>query len=97
MQFCWPHFLKIGITLTCFKISGKVPYEEDELIRLDIGLEKHFLKSLRILVGTLPGPAILFVFSVLKMSSTPSFVVVYKKKEFLFECFTYEWKGLGVL
>ena len=55
-------FLKIEITLVCFKISGKVP--EDKLIRSDIGLDKYFLKSLRILSGTLPGPAVLYVFNV---------------------------------
>ena len=83
--------------MTCFKISGKVPDEKDKLIRSDIGLDKHFLKSLRILVGTLPGPAVLFVFSVLRMSSTSSFVVDDKEKEFSFEFFKYEWKDLGVL
>ena len=83
--------------MACFKISGKVPDEKDKLIRSDIGLDKHFLKSLRILVGTLPGPAVLFVFSVLRMSSTSSFVVDDKEKEFSFEFFKYEWKDLGVL
>ena len=71
--------------MVCFKISLKVPNEKDKLIRSDIGLDKHFLKSLRILVGTLPGPAVLYVFSVLKMSSMPSFVIGDKKKEFSFE------------
>ena len=80
-----------------FKISGKVPDEKDKLIRSDIGLDKHFLKSLRILVGTLPGPAVLFVFSVLRMSSTSYFGVGDKKKEFSFEIFKYELKDLGVL
>ena len=97
LQFCWSPFLKIGITLACFKISGKVSDEKDKLLRSDIGLDKHFLKSLRILVGTLPGPAVLFVFSVLRMSSTSSFVVGDKKKEFLLEFFKYEWKNLGIL
>ena len=55
--------------MACFKISGKVPDEKDKLIRLDIGLDKHFLKPLRMLEGTLPGLAVLFVFSVLRMSS----------------------------
>ena len=97
MQFCWsPPFLKIGITLACFKISGKVPDEKDKLIRSDIGLDKHFLKSLRILVGTLPGPAVFYVFSVYRISSTFSFVVGDKKKEFTFEFFNYESKNLGV-
>ena len=70
------------------------------MIRSDIGLDKHFLKSLRILVGTLPGPAVLFVFSVHRMCSTSSFVVGDKKKEFSFKFFNYEWKdfgGLGIL
>ena len=84
LQFCWSPFLKIGITFACFKVSEKVPDEKDKLIRSDIGLDKHFLKSLRILVGTLPGPAVLYVFSVLKMSSASSFVVGDKKKEFSF-------------
>ena len=53
------------------------------LIRLDVGLDKHFLKSLRILVGILPGPAVLFGFSVLSMSSMSSFVVGDKKKVFV--------------
>ena len=44
-----------------FKVSGKVPDEKDELIRWDIGFDKHFLKYLRILVGTLPGTAVLYV------------------------------------
>ena len=83
--------------MACFKISEKVPDEKDKLIRSDIGLDKHFLKSLRILVGTLPGPAILFVFSVLRMSSMSSFVVGDKKKEFLFEFVKYDWEDLGVL
>ena len=56
-----------------------------------------FLKSLRILVGTLPGPAVLYVFSVLRMSSTSSFLVGDKKKEFSFEIFKYESKDLCVL
>ena len=43
-----------------FKISGKVPDEKDKMIRSDIGLDKHFLKFLTILVGTLPGPAVCF-------------------------------------
>ena len=55
------------------------------------------MKSLRILVGTLNGPAFLFLFSVLRTSSTSSFVVGDKKKEFLLEFFKYEWKDLGVL
>ena len=67
------------------------------MIRLDIGLDKHFLKFLRILVGTVPEPAVLFVFSVLRMSSMSSFVVSVKKKEFSFELFKYEWKDLGIL
>ena len=71
--------------------------EKNILIRLDIVLDKHFLKSLKILVGTLPGSAALFVFSVLRMSSKSSFVVGDKKKEFSFEYFKYEWKDLGVL
>ena len=75
-------FLKIGITSACFKISGKVPDEKDKVVRSDIGLDKLFLKSLRILVGTLPGPAVLFVFSVLRLSSTSSFAVGDKKKSF---------------
>ena len=83
--------------MACFIISGKVPNEKDKLIRLGIGLDKHFLKSLRILVGTLPRPVVLVVFSVLRMSSTPSFVVGDKKKEFLFEFLNYEWKDWGVL
>ena len=53
------------------------------LIRLDVGLDKHFLKSLRILVGILPGSAVLFGFSVLSMSSMSSFVVGDKKKVFV--------------
>ena len=56
-----------------------------------------FLKSLTILVGTLPGPAVLYVFSVLRMSSTSFFLVGDKKKEFSFEIFKYESKGLCVL
>ena len=55
------------------------------------------MKSLRILVGTLPGPAVFFVFSVLRMSSASSFVMADKIKEFLFEFFKDEWKDLGVL
>ena len=47
--------LKIGLILACFKISGKVPEDKDKFIRLDIGLDKHFLKSSRILVGALSG------------------------------------------
>ena len=90
-------FLEVGITLACFKISWKVRDEKNKLISSDIGLDKRFLKSLRILVGTLPEPAILFVFSVLSMSSTSFFVEVDKKKEFSFEFFKYEWKDLGVL
>ena len=54
------------------------------------------MKSLKILVGTLPGPAVLFVFSLLRMSPTSSFIVGDKKKEFSFEFFKYEWKDLGV-
>ena len=53
--------VKTRITLTCFKVFGKVPNEKDKLIRSDVGLDEHFLKSLRILVGTLPGPAVLYV------------------------------------
>ena len=96
LQFCWSLFLKIGITLACFGISGKVPNEKDKFISSDIGLNKHFLKSLRILVGTLPGPAVLYVFSVRRMSSTSSFVMGDKKKEFSFGFFKYELKDLGV-
>ena len=47
LQLFWSPFLKIGITLACFKISGKVPDEEDKLIRLDIGLDKHFFEIFR--------------------------------------------------
>ena len=96
MQFCCSPFLKIGITLACFKFSGKVPNEKDKLIRSDIGLDKHFLKSLRILVGALPVPAVLYVFSVLRMSSMPSFVVGDKNEEFSFEFYKYDLKDLGV-
>ena len=97
LQFCWSPFLKRGVTLTCFKISGKVPDEKVKLIRSDIGLDKHISKSLRILVGALPGLAVLYVFSVRKMSSTSYFIVSDKKKEFSFEFFKYESKDLGVL
>ena len=83
--------------MDCFKISGEVLDEKDKLIRSDIALDKHFLKSSRILVGTLHGTAVLFVFSVLRMSSTSAFVVGDKKKEFWFEFFKYEWKDLDVL
>ena len=38
--------------MVCFKISGKVLHEKGKLIRSDIDLDNHFLKSLRILVGT---------------------------------------------
>ena len=37
-EFFWSPFLKIGITLTCFKISGKISDEKDKLIRSAIGL-----------------------------------------------------------
>ena len=37
--------VKTRITLTCFKVFGKVPNEKDKLIRSDIGLDEHFLKS----------------------------------------------------
>ena len=63
------------------------------MIRSNIGLDKHFLKSLRILLGTLPGPVALFVFSVLRMSSSSSFVV----GKFSFEFFKCQWKDLGIL
>ena len=75
-------YIKDSYYLACFKISGKVSDEEDKLIRSDIGLDKHFLKSLRILVETLPGSAVLYVFSVLRISSKSSFVVGDKKKSF---------------
>lgn len=39
----------------------------------------------------------MFIFSVLRMSSTSSFIVGDKKKEFSFELFKYESKDLGVL
>ena len=78
--------------MVCFKISGKVPDEKDKLIRSDIGLDKHFLESLRLLVGTLPGST----FSVLRISSTSLFVVGDKKKEFSFEFFKYNLNDLGV-
>ena len=94
MQFFWSPFLKIGITFSCFKISEKTTDEKDKLIRPDIGLEEHILISLRIVV--VPGLTVLYVFSVLRMSSTSSSVVGDKKKEFLFEFFKYDWKDLGV-
>ena len=94
MQFFWSPFLKIGITFSCFKISEKATDEKDKLIRPDIGLEEHILISLRIVV--VPGLTVLYVFSVLRMSSTSSSVVGDKKKEFLFEFFKYDWKDLGV-
>ena len=37
-EFFWSPFLKIGITLTRFKIYGKISGEKDKLIRSDIGL-----------------------------------------------------------
>ena len=55
-------------------------------IRSDVGLDKHFLKSLRILVGILPGPAVLFVFSVLRsLQHLPLLWVI--RKKFLFGFF----------
>ena len=82
--------------MASFNISGKVTYEKDKLIRSDIGLDKHLLKYLRILVAALPGPATLYVFSVLTMSLTSSFVTGDKKKQFSFEFFKYESTDLGV-
>ena len=35
-NFCWSPFLKKGITLTCFKISVKVPGEKDKLISVTV-------------------------------------------------------------
>ena len=65
------------------------------MINSDAGLDKHFLNSLRILVGTVLIPAVLYVFSIFRTSSTPSFVVGDKKKEFLFEFFNCELKDFG--
>ena len=81
LQFHWPTFLKIGITLACFIVSGKVPGEKDELITSDTSLNKNFLKSLRILVRTPPAP-VFHVFSVLTISSTSSIVVSDRQKCF---------------
>ena len=71
--------LKTGITLACFKISGKAPNEKDQLMRLNIGLDKHFLKSLRILVGKLPGPVVLFVLMYLGCLQHPPLLWVIRK------------------
>ena len=68
-------FLKIGITFGYFKISGRILDQKHKLIRTDIGLDKHFLKSLRILVGTLTKLAVLYAYSVLGMTSASSFLV----------------------
>lgn len=57
----------------------------DSLIKSDAGSEKRFLTFLRILVGILPGPGVLCVFSILRISLTSPFVVGDKKKQFLFE------------
>ena len=81
--------------MASFNISGKVTYEKDKLIRSDIGLDKHLLKYLRILVAALPGPATLYVFSVLRMSLTSSFVTGDKENQFSFEFSKYESTDLG--
>ena len=78
-------------------MSGKISFKKDKLIKLDIGFNKSFLRYLRKLVGTKAKPAVLFVFSLLRMSSTSSSVVANKEKEFLLKVFKYEWKSLGVL
>ena len=89
--------LKTGITLACFKISGKVPNEKDQLIRLNIGLDKHFFEIFKNSGRKTTWASSFVCFNVLRMSSTSSFVVGDKKKEFSFKFFKYEWKDLGVL
>ena len=82
--------------MACFEISGKVPNEKDKLIRSDIGLDKHFFEIFKNSGRNTTWASCFVCFSsVLKMSSTSSFVVD-DKKEFSFEFFKYEWKDLGV-
>ena len=76
-------YFKDTYYLACFKISGRVSDEKYKLIRSDVALDKHFFKSLRILVETLPGLAVLYVFSVLRIFSKSSFVVGDKKRVFI--------------
>ena len=80
MQFFWSPFLKIGITLSCFKISEKATDEKDKLIRPDIGLEEHILISLRIVV--VPGLTVLYVFSVLRCPLRLPLLWVIRKNSF---------------
>ena len=75
MQLCWSPIQKIDRSVACFKTSGKMSSEKDNLIRSDIGFKKYFLKSLGILVGMLLGPTDLCVFSVLSRSSTSSLIM----------------------
>ena len=83
------------ITKGCFIVSGRVSNAKDQLLRSDIGLDKYFFKYLSILVAAILGPAVLYVFSKLRMSSASSFVMGDKKKEFSFKFCKYELKDFG--
>ena len=72
-----------------------MPDGKDKLIKSEVGFEKYFLNSLRILVGMLPGPTDLCVLRVPRISSTSFSVVGDIKKEFLFAFFKYESKDFN--
>ena len=65
-------------------------------MKSEIGFEKYFLNSLRILVRTLPEAINLLALSVPRMSPTSFFVVGYMKKEFSFEFFKHESKNFNI-
>ena len=82
-------FLNIGITFAIFKLSGKVPDENDRLAINDIGLLSAVCNNFRNLLGILEGPVDLLFFSSFITDNTSSLLVGDIKKELAFGFFRY--------
>ena len=79
-------FLNIGVTFAIFKLSGKLPVENDKFAISDIGLPRAVWNDFKNLLGILAGPIDLQLLDSFIMDSTSSLFVGDKKKESVFGC-----------
>ena len=89
MKKVWSSFLNIGITFATFKLSGKLPVENDKFPISDIGLLRVGWNNFKNLLGILAGPVDLLLLNYFITNNTLLLFVGNIKKELVFGLFIY--------
>ena len=90
MEKVWSSFLNIGITFATFKLSGKLPVENDKFLVSEIGLLRvGWRNNFKNLLGILAGPVDLLLLNYFITNNTLLLFVGNIKKELVFGLFIY--------